>query len=217
MTHEHFVKGTICKLEQPAFEELKQQLLGEYISFTIMEHKDVTIPVLAEKVCDYFSMLEVKTGRSFDKHIESYMNNWDAIVGPHIARTPQAKKGDRTPVEVPRARKYYEKIITLKGVKNLSRTDLFDYSRIMMCLYTAILKSKGNPVENFDFAADCLVPEEIIESMRNEEVSGKFSSSKKKRFNTKELYSSDTCTFILSILILFLIINGKVEGETGHE
>ena len=56
MTHEHFVRGTICNLEQPAFEELKQLLLGEYISFTIMEHKDVTIPVLAEKACDYFTI-----------------------------------------------------------------------------------------------------------------------------------------------------------------
>ena len=208
MTYEHFVRGTICNLDQPAFEELKQLLLGEYISFSIIEHEDVTVPVLAEKICDYFSMLEVKTGKSFDKHIEYYMSAWDSIVGPYIARTPQAKKGDTTPVVVPRSRKYYEDIIKNKGVKALSRTDLFDYSRIMMCLYTAIIKNEGKPIANFDFAADCLVPADIIESMRSEEVSVWFSSSKKKRFNTKELYSEDMCTLIISILILCLIING---------
>ena len=41
--------------------------------------------------------------------------------------------------------------------------------------------------------------------------------SKKKRFDTKELYSDDVCTLILSILFLCSIINGKVEGESDHE
>lgn len=217
MLHKYFVETTICDLSEPVFEELKQLLLGKYISFSIIDHEDVTIDILAEKVCDYFDMLEIKTGKTFDKHIESYLSDLDSIVSPHIAKTPQAKKGDRTPVIVPRARKYYEKAITTKGVKRPSLTQLVDYSRIMMCLYTAAIKNNGKPIYNFDYAAKCLAPASIVDALKREEVSIVFPPSKKKRFNTKEPYSDDVCTLILSILILCSIINEKVEGETDHE
>lgn len=217
MIYKDFVEATICNLSQSVFVELKQLLLGEYISFSIIDHEDVTIDILAEKVCDYFGTLEIKTGKVFDKHIESYLSDLDSIVGPHIAKTPQAKKGDTTPVVVPRSRKYYEKAVTTKGVKKPSMTQLVDYSRIMLCLYTAAIKNEGKPIDNFDYAADCLVPTSIVEAMKSEEVSVVFPPSKKKRFDTKELYSDDVCTLILSILFLCSIINGKVEGESDHE
>ena len=217
MTYKDFVEATVCNLSQPVFEKLKQMLLGEYISFSIIDHEDVTIDILAEKVCDYFGALEIKTGKAFDKHIESYMNDIDSIVAPRIAKTPQAKKGDATSIVVPRSRKYYEKAVTTKGVKKPSMTQLVDYSRIMMCLYTAANNNEGKPITNFDYAADCLIPASIIDAMKSEEVSIVFPPSKKKRFDTKELFSDDVCTLILSILILCSIINGKVEGETDHE
>ena len=96
-------------------------------------------------------------------------------------------------------------------------TQLVDYSRIMMCLYTAANNNEGRPITNFDYAADCLIPASIIGAMKSEEVSVVFPPSKKKRFDTKELYSDDVCTLVLSILFLCSIINGKVEGETDHE
>ena len=80
-----------------------------------------------------------------------------------------------------------------------------------------MLKNEGKPIDNFDYAADCLVPENLVESMKNEEVSVVFPPSKKKRFDTKELYSDDVCTLILSTVILCSIVNGKVEGEADHE
>ncbi len=217
MTYKNFVEGTICNLSEPVFEELKQLLLGEYISFSIIDHVNVTIDILAEKVCDYFGALEIKTGRAFDKHIESYLDDLDSIVSPHIAKTSQVKKGDKTPIIVPRARKYYEKAITIKGMKKPSMAQLIDYSRIMMCLYAAAIKNDGKPIDNFDYAAECLVPASIVDALKSEETSIGFPHSKKKRFNTKELYSDGVCTLILSILILYLIIDGKVEGETDHE
>lgn len=217
MTYKDFVEAAICNLSQHVFEELKQLLLGEYISFSIIDHEEVTVDILAEKVCDYFGTLEIKTGKSFDKHIESYLNDLDSIVGPHIAKTPQAKKGDTTPAVVPRSRKYYEKAITTKGVKKPTMTQLVDYSRIMMCLYTAAIKNEGKLIDNFDYAADCLVPEEIVQSMKSEEVSVAHPLLKWKRFDTKELYSDGVCTLILSILTLCSIVNRKVEGETDHE
>lgn len=217
MIYKDFVEATICNLSESMFEELKQLLLGEYISFSIIDHKDVTVDILAEKVCDYFCTLEIKTGKAFDKHIESYLSDLDSIVSPHIAKTPQAKKGDKTPVAVPRSRRYYEKAIAIKGVKKPSLPQLIDYSRIMMCLYTAAIKKKGKPIDNFDYAAECLAPASIVDALKSEEVSIVLPPSKKKRFDTKELYSDDVCTLILSILILCTIINGEVEGETDHE
>ena len=60
MTYLEFVKATICDLNQSAFEELKKILLGEYISFSIIDHENVTVDILAEKVCDYFNTLEAR-------------------------------------------------------------------------------------------------------------------------------------------------------------
>ena len=217
MTYKDFIEDTICNLSEPVFEELKQLLLGEYISFSIIDHENVTKDILAEKVCDYFCTLEIKTGKVFDKHIESYMSDLDFIVGSHITKTPQAKKGDKTPVVAPRSRKYYEKAITIKGVKNPSLTQLVDYSRIMMCLYTAAVKNKDNPIDNFNYAAECLAPASIVDAMKSEEISIVHTRLKKKRFDTKELYGDDVCTLILTILILCFIINGKVEGENDYE
>lgn len=217
MTYKDLVEATICNLSQPAFEGLKQLLLGDFISFSIIDQEDVTIAILAEKVCDYFGTLEIKTSKVFDKYIESYLSELDSIVGPHVAKTPQAKKGDTTPVVVPRSRKYYEMAVTYKGVKKPSMTQLIDYSRIMMCLYSAAINNDGKPIDNFDYAVDCLVPTSIVDAMKSEEVSVVFPPSKKKRFDTKELYSDDVCTLIILILFLCSIINGKVEGETDHE
>ena len=86
-----------------------------------------------------------------------------------------------------------------------------------MCLYTEAIKKEGKPIYNFDYALDCLIPASIIDAMKSEEVSVVFPPSKKKRFDTKEPYSDDVSTLILSILFLCSIINGKVEGETDHE
>lgn len=217
MKYKKLVESTICKMSPSVFEKLKLLLLGEYISFSIIDHESVTVEILAEKICDYFGTLEIKTGKPFDKFIETYKNDLDSIVGPHIARPPQAKKGETTPVAEPRSWKYYRNAVDIKGKKKLSVTQLIDYTRIMMCLYSAADKTEGKPIENFDYSADCLDPEHIIESMRNEEVSIVFPPSKKKRFDTKEHYSDDVCTLILSILILYAIVNGKVEREADHE
>ncbi len=217
MTYKEFVEATICSLSQSTFDELKQLLLGEFISFDIIDHKDVTKDILAEKVCDYFGTLKIKTGKGFNKHIDSYLDDLDSIVGPHIAKTPQAKKGDKTPVVIPRSRKYYEKALAIKEIKKPTITQLVDYSRIMMCLYTAAIENESKPIFNFNYAADCLVLNDLVESLKNEEVSVVLPPSRKKRFDTKELYSDDMCVLIISMLILCLIISRQVEGETDHE
>lgn len=214
MTYLDFVRETICDLDQPVFEELKQLLLPEYITFSIIDYENVTEEILAEKIFDYFCILEIKTRKSFDKYVEIYLNNLNTIVGPYIAKTPQARKGDEVPPVVPRSRKFYERAIEIKSVKNPSITELIDYTRIMMCLYTAAVNNEGKPVENFEYAASCLDPKIILESLRSGIIKAKIPHYNKKRFDIKEQYSSDVCTLIILILSLCSIVNRFSEGET---
>ena len=216
MTYLDFVKETICDLDQPVFEELKQVLLGEYITFSIIDHGDVTIETFAEEVSDYFEKLELKTGRSFYRRIEAFMKDLDAVVGPSIAKTYQTKAGDKTTVVVPRSRKYYEKALSIKSMKNPSITDIIDYTRIMMCLYTEIIKDPANPIIDFDYSAFCLIPEKLIDAILNKDGSTPIPRTMKK-FDIKDPYGNDRCTLILLIIILFSIVNGRVEGDPDNE
>lgn len=216
MTAKDFVKATIEDLSQPIFEELKM-LLGDFISFSILDSNFVPLNVYAEKVCDYFEKYELKTVRSFDRCISTYLNELNDIVEPHIAKVPPVKKGEKNPVPVFRARKYYEKVAKTKDTRKPSLNAVLDYSRIMMCLYSAVLKSNDGPIMNFNYSANCIKPKEILESMKKEEVPGMIPNTKKKRLETKDLYSADVCTLILSTLVLCSIVNTTFEGDADHE
>ena len=117
MKIKEFVQGTVCTLNQAIFELLKEMLVGDILTFSIVKSTNVSKDLLAEKLCDYFITQKIKTNRSFDKQVETFMNDIDAITSPHIAKTPLPKKGDNTPAAVPRSRKYYEKAIRIKEIK----------------------------------------------------------------------------------------------------
>ena len=216
MKYSDFVNATIVDMQDSTFESLKKALVGEYLSFAVIEDDAVTKEELAEKACDYFEKMELKTGKGFDKQVEAYIKDVDSIVGGRIEKTPQPKKNDPTPIVVPRARKYYEKAIAAKNSRNLSARNLLDYSRIMFCLYAEIIKNQYKEISSLDYSARCLNPDSIIDSMKNEQdtIVVKF---KKPRFDIKELYSSDTCTFIIAVIVLYAIIDDIVEGEYYHE
>ena len=78
------------------------------------------------------------------------------------------------------------------------------------------MKNEGMPIDNFEYAADCLDPKTILESMRSGEIKAEVPRSNKKRFSTKEFFSDDVCTLIILILILYSIVNGIVAGETDY-
>ena len=217
MNCKEFIKSTICSLDPITFEECKIQLLGSYIKFSFIDAKDITRKVFAEKLYDYFETLEKKTNKTFDKRMEMYMSDIDSIVGPHIEKTPKAKKGDETPVVTPRARKYYDKALENKAVKSIKFKHLTDYSRLMFCLYTEIIKSKEETIDNFNFSAECLKPKEILSSMKNEETATVIPHQKKKRFEAEKSYDSDSATMIISILMLWSIINASVQGDADRE
>lgn len=216
MKYTKFIEETVSEFNQIEFEMVKKMIVGEYISFAFISEKDITQDILSEKLCDYFEKLELKTGKDFDKQIDTYIKDIDSIVGKRIAKTPQIKKNDSAPVIVPRARKYYEKALNTKNSRNLSIRNLIDYSRIMFCLYAAILKNNGKEIENFDYSVSVLIPEMIIDSMKNEQHT-LVAKVKKNRFDIKDLYCADTGTFIIAIIMLCAILNDRVEGEYYHE
>lgn len=213
MDYSEFIKTTVNTLKPDTYDQIKQILIPEYLNFSIIPEEEITLGILSEKLCDYFEKLDLKTGKSFDKYVESYLKDLDSIVERRIEKTPQPKKNDPTPVIVPRARKYYEKAVSLKKTRTLSTSNLVDYTRIMLCLYTAIIKNGFKEIGNFDFSSDCLNPLDIIDAMKNEQVK----IGKKSKFDIKELYCSDTCTFILTIVIIYKIINDRVQEESENE
>ena len=213
MIAKDFVKSTVTNLNPSVLVEMKKLLLGDFISFSILNAESVNEGEFAEKICDYFEKLELRTGRTFDKYIEIYMKELDSVVEPHIAKAPQSKNGDNSPVIVPRARKYYEKSVQMKDLKTPSISNILDYSRIMMCLYAAIKESNDKPINNFNYSSDCIKPEAIMDALKNEEEASILSKSKKKKFDMKDIYSADACTLLLSTIVLCSIANRREGGD----
>ena len=211
-----FVQRTVCGLKQPELEQLKNWVIGRFVSFSVIQQEAVTAQILAEKICDYFEKVFLKTGKDFDRQIESYMYDLDSVIGPGIARTSQGKKADNTQPSAPRARKYYEKAVSFKNPKGLTFEKLHDYSRIMFCLYAAEIEAKEKPISDFDFSGASLNPERIIKALLSEEVNIVFPPSKKRRFYIREIYSSDSSTIMLAVLMITYILNGLPQGEKRH-
>ena len=185
---------------------MKESLLGEYIRFNFISDDDISQTIFAEILCDYFEKLQYKTSKVFDKQLQAYTDGLNAIVENRITKAPKPKKDSKEPVGVPRARKYYDKARAILKSRDLTVRNIIDYSRIMLCLYTAIVNNDFKPIDNFDFSADCLKQELIINAMKDEQKKG---LTLKNRFDTSELYSLDTCIFIMTIIMLHTIANER--------
>ena len=210
MVFQEFVENTICQMAPSSFELTKEILLGEkLINFSVIKPNKVGIDALAEKVCDYFETFEIKVNRAFSKQLEAYMNELDAIVAPRIGRAAQPKKGDNTPPALPRARKYYEKYLAYKTYKDITVTQMMDYTRIMLSLYAASTNNEDKPIDNFDYSVRCLDVNKILESLRKEETSVIIPQNKRKRFELKEKYAIDTCIYVMIVIALCSVINDK--------
>lgn len=211
-----FIAYSICNLDDSSFTELKDILLDGFVSFPFLDKDKISIEILAEKMCDYFASVQQTTGKTYDKQFEAYMNDLDSIVGSHIAKSVLVKKNDTSIIDVPRSRKYYEKAIEIRNSKELTFDKLIDYTRYMMCLYSTILENKGGVIDNINYSIKSLDPKLAITAMKNEEVSFSippFPATIKKRFDVKGRYGSDTCTLVITAIIICSIINGKIKGE----
>ena len=213
MDYCEFVSETICDYNADVFELAKEALVDEYLSFSIIPDEEITIGILSEKVCDYFEKLELKCFMGFEKQIDAYMKAVDTIVSRRVAQTPRQKKKSAEPAMTPRARKYYEKAVSIKEKRTWKVRSLLDYSRIMFCLYSAIIENDYRQIQNLNLSVDCIHPIQIIESMKRERDPYAIMPGKKPLFNIKELYSQDTSTFIITIIMLYAIINEKNAGR----
>ena len=102
-----------------------------------------------------------------------------------------------------------------KGKLNLS--GMIDYTRIVMCLYAAIIKNNGKEIQNFDFATSSLKIDDIILAMKEEQDALPFNVIKKKKFDTVDPYGMDAITFILAITLLYKITGENLEGGNENE
>ena len=114
-------------------------------------------------------------------------------------------------------RKYYEKADSIRKTRNWKVRNLLDYSRIMFCLYAAIIENDYNEIQNLNFSVDSIKPAQIVNSMKNELDPTPIKVMKKMLFDIKDLYCSDTCTFIITIIVLFPYHKRKSAGEYSYE
>ena len=207
MDRKEFIEGTILKFEDDIFSELKEFFATkDYISFSFCSLNCVSKDIFAEKLYDYFEKVELNTSKSFDKLVEKYMSNMDSIISGKVAKAHRANKKNPHPI-VPRARKYYEKADERRQEKSFE--NLIDFSRIIMCLYTAIMKNNKQEITDMSYSTDCLDLESIINSMENE----KAVIGKSAKFDLSDFYDDDDFTFILLSLIYFYIKNNATIGE----
>ena len=210
MEIKEFVKDTVNELGPEQYMALKDMLLGEYLTFSFVSEDKITQDLFSEKVCDYFEKLVLKEYSSFDRIFQKYVSNWDDIVRRYIPREPVAKKG-QTPPPTPRSRKYYEHAMEIENSRSMTLKQMMDYSRIVMCLYMAVIDNEGKEIENFELSSTCLKLDRIITAMKAEKPGG--FSLKKTMFDLSDLYCTDTSTFILTMIMFYYIKSNEITGE----
>ncbi len=208
MRYSDFAQTIVFGLDSERFNELRDVLVDEYLPLCLAQKDDLTVNVLAEKLYDYFEKIELKTGKNFEKVVEKYTLDLDSVVINRIAKEPKPKKNKPTPA-IPRARKYYNKSCYLKTHSKESKQSLMDYSRIMLCLYTAIIGNGLKEIEDFDLSLSGVNLTRIIEGLRKETTL----LGRKPRFDTKDPYSSDRSTFILLVIMFYYMKSKEIVGE----
>lgn len=215
MYRKDFVKKTVSSLKPARFERLRDILDSEhYIPFDFVEHDKIDESILEEKISDYFEKVELLAGgKRFDCLIEEYVDDLEAVVRDHIDRnTPSLRNGRQADS---RAKRYYDRAVSMKKECLKDFDKLLDYSRIMLCLYTAVINKKNKSISemisDFDYASECLDGTEIMKALRAEKTS--YMLSERKRFDTRNAYGLDRCTFILVIIMYQYIKSNEVEVE----
>ena len=197
-----FVDRTVMKLSQQRFDELKDHLLGEYIKFSFIDDGCITKEIFSEKIADYFEKLKLKTNSEFDNTISKYLFAWDDLVSKGLPE----EDGSRT-------KKYYKYACEIRGSRELTLKQMTDYSRILMCIYMAIIRSENKIAENFSFSAECINLDKILVSMRAEENAGFLGIGKGAKFDLEELYCIDTAIFIITMIMCYHISENMITEE----
>ena len=209
MNTNDFIKETILKFDPDTFIDFKNYLIkGKWLTFSFLNDEEITNTVLAEKVYDEIDKYLIKSARSFNTGVIRYMDELDSIIGKRIAKEPKHKKNEAAP-PVPRARKYYDKVISNKPKKEFSTAGLLDYTRIMLCLYMAIINNGFQEIEDFDYSVSCLDLNTIITFMLQEQDK----ILHKNKYNPKDNNSEDSFVFIMTLILFFYIKTLEIKEE----
>ena len=179
------------------------------VSFSFIEEDKLNKQIFEEKLADYFEKIAIKNNKQFGTFIGGFVDAWDDIVKRRIPKEPPAKKGSPTP-PVPRARKYYLRAAETKESRNITVKQLADYGRIMMCLYMAPVDDE-KVITQFDFSVSCLDLNKMLSSMKAEKNAG-INPLKKLQFDISDAYSTDTCTFVLTMIVYAFIKSNELLG-----
>lgn len=204
-----FIENTIYKLDDEDFAKLKKRLIGEYISFTFIDEESISKEIFAEKMYDYFVVLTVNTKGRFEAFLHIFLNNWNTLLEKKIATVASTKKGEE-PAAVPRARKYFDHIAKIEKSRNVTLEQLVEYIRIAMSLYASAIE-QGIAIKDFEYDFSDIVLDKEIESMKEERSSGFM--GKKTMFDLTDLYSNDTATFIMTMILYYHISSNEYMGE----
>ena len=206
MKLKEFIENTIPSLDPTSFEVLKKSLINDkYIPVSFLEVEEMDVPALEEKIKDYFEKVVEHYNNSFTNTVENYATFLDSVVLDHIDKYSESDKSSLS-----RAKRYYDKARSMKKAGLNTFEQLLDYSRIMLCLYMAIINNKHNGISDFNYESKCLDGKEIMKNLRREEVSNLI--SKRKRFDTSEPYGSDRSAFVMLMIMYRYIKNMEVEG-----
>lgn len=211
-----FLNNTIICVDSTTFEQLKFSLgkgsLCAGMSFRYTNPEDVSTEVLAEKLQDYFDKVLIKGNPYNDPDyrllFRKYLKQIASVVKPHIPQEPTQKKG-QPKLPTPRTRKYYDYAITLQNKAESDFEALRDYSRIMFCLYVAVINAGGGSIEDFEYSRDCLDVNAIIEELQDEKEI--------KRSFGKDSYNFGHSSLVIASVLLYTIMGDKTAEEEGNE
>lgn len=207
MDRKEFITQTVGGLTQEAFVSLRNILLDDsFIPLGMTQAEKMGWGCFEEKLYDHFEKVELTSGRSFERLAQAYIEALDAVVAPRVAQSHQSIKDDETVIMIPLARKYYNETVSAVNVEKPDMQQLTEYTRRMMCLYTAYLNNRGKEIYNLEDDASVLSAEKLMSALAKEKVTG-FSGKKKNRFNLKVRFSVDRCIFIMAYMLIYSVID----------
>lgn len=210
MDKKELLKNTILSLDSDSFFEFKTYFFREFFGFNFLDDSEVTQSIFAEKLYDYFEKVEYSNNKDFPNLLQKYMQSLDDKVSKYIEKSPRKKNTDSE--DIPRARKYYNKIIEYKKQNDIDYNRLRDYSRIMFCLYAEII-NKNDTISNFDYSISSLTSSKLLQSIKKSKTPKNIFETKNVFFVQNKEFSFEWCNYIIATIVLFEIINHNVDGE----
>lgn len=210
MDKKELLKNTILSLDSDSFFEFKTYFFREFFGFNFLDDSEVTQSIFAEKLYDYFEKVEYSNNKDFPNLLQKYMQSLDDKVSKYIEKSPRKKNTDSE--DIPRARKYYNKIIEYKKQNDIDYNRLRDYSRIMFCLYAEII-NKNDTISNFDYSISSLTSSKLLQSIKKSKTPKNIFETKNVFFVQNKEFSFEWCNYIIATIVLFEIINHNIDGE----